>query len=78
MPKKEDSSQGLQKKWTARYATAVVYQKGKNGGGGLIPGSKICYLGSGGGMGKGCGFFSGPGSFGAREEVGVYGGLGLL
>ena len=42
--------------------------------------SSICYLGSGvgqgrPGMGTGFGFFSEPGSFGARQEVGVYGGL---
>ena len=45
--------------------------------------SSICYLGSGvgqgrPGMGTGFGFFSEPGSFGARQEVGVYGGLGPL
>ena len=28
------------------------------------------------GMGTGFGFFSEPGSFGAREEVGVYGWIG--
>ena len=28
------------------------------------------------GMGTGFGFFSEPGSFGARQEVGVYGGFG--
>ena len=45
--------------------------------------SSICYQGSGvgqgrPGMGTGFGFFSEPGSFGARQEVGVYGGLGPL
>ena len=45
--------------------------------------SSICYLGSGvgqgrPGMGMGFGFISEPGSFGARQEVGVYGGLGPL
>ena len=45
--------------------------------------SSICYLGSGvgqgrPGMGTGFGFFSESGSFGARQEVGVYGGLGPL
>ena len=45
--------------------------------------SSICYLGSGVGQGRpgmwmGFGVFSEPGSFGARQEVGVYGGLGPL
>ena len=45
--------------------------------------SSICYLGSGVGQGRpgwgrALGFFSEPGSFGAIQEVGVYGGLGPL
>ena len=45
--------------------------------------SSICYLGSGvgqgrPGMGTGFGFFQSLGRLEARQEVGVYGGLGPL